>query len=90
MKKLIIEFLTINIFICCKVAREYIQLTTSKNVGEKITLRIYPKTKESEDNIWIDINNNNKKEQGETVTEFKKEMSTFKLKNKTFRIYGNV
>ena len=66
--------------------KEYIQLTTQKS---SVTLRIEA-AKEDEKAVWIDLNGNNKWEEGIdiAVTNFGEE--TYSLKANTFRIYGKV
>lgn len=62
-------------------------LTTTKNTGEKIKLLIDAEYSDKKD-VWIDLNNNGKRDNGEEVVFGKSENYT--LGSKTFSIYGKV
>ncbi len=68
----------------------YIEMTTTKAVGEKIILWI--KAEEADQaGIWIDLNNNGKKDSGEAVTTFDdNKLVEYKLKAQTITLYGKV
>lgn len=69
-----------------------ITFTTGKAVGETITLTINAEVEDQPD-VWIDLNNDGKKDEGETVTEFGEEGSVktkFALGAQTVSIYGKV
>lgn len=61
-----------------------ITITTSKNKGETIILNIYAHT----DNVWIDLNNNGKSDEGELSNGPGSVVYT--LKSSTFSIHGSV
>ncbi len=74
----------------------YIELTTTKAVGETIKLAMKADEQDKAD-IWIDLNNNGTRDEGEKVTKFnegyyypKEAFGTYKLKNQTIRVYGKV
>ena len=71
----------------------YIELTTTKAVGETIKLNIDAPMSERI-NVWVDLNNDGKRERGEYVTSFTDEkrgsVIPFKLGSQTIRIYGEV
>ncbi len=74
----------------------YIELTTTKAVGEKIQFKINAEEKDKE-NIWIDLNNNGKKDSGEKVNKFdnnaygnEEDLTSYVLGSQTIRIYGKV
>ncbi len=71
-----------------KPSNPRITLTTAKNVGEKITLRINAADADQND-VWIDLNNNNKKDHGEVVTSFGSQ-EEYTLRAKSVTIYGKV
>lgn len=69
-------------------AQEKITFTTSKKKGEKIQLAIgSPQGSEGKD-IYIDLNNNGKKDKGEEVKLH--DLSDYTLSSQTFSIYGKV
>ncbi|WP_152567528.1 leucine-rich repeat domain-containing protein [Porphyromonas canoris] len=63
-------------------------LTTEKAVGEKINLSIDADDADRPE-VWIDLNNNKKKDAGESVTKFGKSQE-YTLGAKTITIYGKV
>ncbi|KGN71729.1 leucine-rich repeat domain-containing protein [Porphyromonas sp. COT-108 OH1349] len=63
-------------------------LTTEKAVGEKINLSIDADDADRPE-VWIDLNNNKKKDAGESVTQFGKHQE-YTLGAKTITIYGKV
>lgn len=63
-------------------------ITTTKYIGEKIKLYLDAGYDDKKD-VWIDLNNNGKKDMDEEVTKFK-EMVSYTLKSQTLSIYGNV
>jgi Leucine-rich repeat (LRR) protein len=65
----------------------YISLTTSKAVGATIELQIMYNVLSS--GVWIDLNNNGKKEAGEEVKDYSSK-KTYTLGAQTIRIYGPV
>ncbi|MDP8171580.1 leucine-rich repeat domain-containing protein [Pasteurella skyensis] len=71
----------------------YIEFTTSKKIGEKVQFFIVADSTEQK-NIWIDLNNNGKREKNEGVkvftTEDTSDSETRVIKSQTFRIYGKV
>ncbi len=76
------------------VSIPYIELTTTKNNGEY--LNIIMKAQKDED-VWIDLNDNRKKDYNETVTldtaSFRKGkpmVQKYRVANEKVRIYGNV
>ncbi|NLO72033.1 MAG: hypothetical protein GX102_14035 [Porphyromonadaceae bacterium] len=64
-------------------------LTTAKNVGDKIRLDLRALS-EDRPNVWIDLNNNKKKDPGEAVTKFENDFVEYTLGAKTVTIYGTV
>lgn len=69
-----------------------ITFTTAKEVGETINLTINADEADQAD-VWIDLNNNGKKDDGEAVTEFGREghvETLFTLGAQTVSLYGNV
>ncbi len=67
-----------------------ITMTTSKAIGESITLRV-DAAKEDWPNVWIDLNNNGLKESGEEVVTFSSEVAdTYTLGSQTVTIHGKV
>ncbi len=73
--------------------QSYIEFTTNKNIGEIIKLQMYADEKDQV-NVWIDLNNNKKKDSGEEVTEFSDDVwsnfISYKIGSQTIRIYGEV
>ncbi len=74
----------------------YIELTTTKAVGEKIQLKINAE-EEDKENIWIDLNNNKIRESGEKIKKFdndayghRDDLTDYVLGSQTIRIYGKV
>lgn len=71
----------------------YIELTTEKAVGETIMMNISADYA-ARQHVWIDLNNDGKREKGEWVTDFSEDMkrpsTAYKLQSQTFRIYGDV
>ncbi len=63
-----------------------ITLTTAKAVGEKIKLKLNAKSADQA-GVWIDLNNNGKKDSGEAVTTFG-DYVEYTLDKQTFTIYG--
>lgn len=76
---------------CTRGTQEsYITLTTAKEVGETIKLTIDAAEADRTD-VWIDLNNNGIKDEGETVTNFGKNAETeYKLGAQTVTIHGKV
>lgn len=70
---------------CGVNTQPYMTLTTSKESGEKIQLKIIPDGKLS--NCWIDLNNNGVQDNGEKVTSYNKK---YTVNSQTFKIYGKV
>ncbi len=66
----------------------YIELTTTKTVGEKIKLAITADEKNKAD-IWIDLNNNGKKEANEGDVLFD-DYKEYTLESQTIRVCGKV
>ncbi len=64
-------------------------LTTAKSVGETIRLDLRALS-EDRANVWIDLNNNKKKDPGEAVTIFENDYVEYTLGAKTVTIYGKV
>ncbi|MBS9766324.1 MAG: hypothetical protein KGV44_02135 [Flavobacteriaceae bacterium] len=67
----------------------YIELTTEKNIGETIEL-IINANEEDRKNVWIDLNDNGKKDSGEAVTSSKYSKVSYTLGSRTIRLYGKV
>ncbi len=79
-----------------KKSQPYIELTTTKAVGETIKLAMKADEQDKKD-IWIDLNNNGTRDEGEKVTKFnegekypEEAFGTYKLKSQTIRVYGKV
>ena len=66
-------------------SEKFITLTTTKSVGESI--KLYIKSKSGSD-VWIDLNNNGKKDKGEEADA--NGTKSYILGAKTIRIYGDV
>ncbi|WP_052103095.1 leucine-rich repeat domain-containing protein [Porphyromonas canoris] len=62
-------------------------MTTTLAVGEKITVKIYAKPEDRAD-VWIDLNNNGTKDEGEKVVVFF--YKDYTLGSQTITIYGKV
>ena len=71
-----------------EIAEPHITLTTTKKVGEKISLKINAADADKVD-VWIDLNYNNKKDHGEDVTSFGSQ-EEYTLSKKSVTIYGKV
>ena len=63
-------------------------LTTTKNVGDMINLFIGAEEADQAD-VWIDLNNNGAKEEGESITNFTGYVD-YTIGSKTITIYGKV
>ncbi len=63
-------------------------LTTAKSMGSTIQLYIKAEAGDQAD-VWIDLNNNGKKDTGEQVTSFGNHIN-YKIASKTVAIYGKV
>jgi len=63
-------------------------LTTTKNVGDMINLFIGAEEADQAD-VWIDLNNNGVKEEGESITNFTGYVD-YTIGSKTITIYGKV
>jgi|GEM_PF-1869041 len=73
---------------------QYVSFTTSRSVGETISLGV---DAEAEDRpyVWIDLNNNGIKEDGEGVSSFGYDVygglnGTYTIVNQTFKLYGKI
>lgn len=69
--------------------------TTNQEIGEMIPLVIGAASPQAERDVWIDLNDNQKRDAGEYVTDFANEMSAknahkYKLGAKKITIYGDV
>ncbi len=67
----------------------YIEITTSESIGKKIVFFIEAEEEDKED-IYVDINNNGKKDEGENVEWWGTLKEQYILENQTLRIYGNL
>ena len=67
---------------------QYVSFSTSRSVGETISLGV---DAEAEDRpyVWIDLNNNGIKEDGEGVSGFGYN-ETYTIVNQTFKLYGKI
>ncbi len=63
-------------------------LTTTKSVGSKIQLNIHA-AEADRPNVWIDLNNNAQKDNGEAVTSFES-MVEYTIGSQTITVYGKV
>ncbi len=88
MKKFILISVFVVLFIGCKSV-SYIEFTTKKNIGDEIELSISADKKDQK-NIWIDMNNNKRREEYEKITYFGEETKKYQLKDTIFRVYGKV
>ncbi len=66
-----------------------ILLTTTKNVGEIISLS-FDAVEADRPDVWIDLNNNGIKDAGEAVTKFGSVAVDYTIISKTISIYGKV
>ena len=73
---------------------QYVSFTTSRSVGETISLGV---DAEAEDRpyVWIDLNNNGIREDGEGVSSFGYNVygdlnGTYTIVNQTFKLYGKI
>ena len=67
---------------------QYVSFTTSRSVGETISLGVDAKP-EDRPYVWIDLNNNGIREDGEGVSGFGYDI-TYTIVNQTFRLYGKI
>lgn len=70
----------------------YIELTTAKKVGQKILLSLAAASEDAK-HVWIDLNNNGKRDDDEKGTDTSFNIfspSSYRLKSQTIRIYGKV
>ena len=72
----------------------YISFTTSRSIGKTISLGIDAKP-EDRPYVWIDLNNNGIREDGEGVSSFGYNIyghlnGTYTIVNQTFRLYGKI
>ncbi len=65
-----------------------ITMTTAKAVGEKIKLQINAKEADKS-GVWIDLNNNRKKDKGEALTKFGTKVE-YEIEKQTVTLYGKV
>lgn len=68
--------------------QKVITLVTSKSIGETINLGFLAKPADESD-VWIDLNDNNKRDSGEGVTLFG-DMADYTLQSQTISIYGDI
>ncbi len=66
-----------------------ITFTTAKAIGEEIKLTINAK-KEDRADVWIDLNNNGKRDNGEYVFFSDYNTDTYRIKSQTITIYGKI
>lgn len=71
-----------------KITEPHMTLTTTKNMGEIISLWIYADNEDRSD-LWIDLNNNGIQDSGEAVTKFDGHKN-YTLGAQTITIYGKV
>lgn len=73
--------------------QEYIEITTLLNKGEHIFLNVNADIDEKK-HVWIDLNNNGKREKGEFVMNFSSNSSQgttpYLVNSQTIRVYGKV
>jgi len=61
-----------------------VSMTTSKGIGAEIKIRV-----DSGSNVWIDLNNNKKQDEGEAVTVFG-EFASYTIQSQELAIYGDI
>ncbi len=83
LRTLVVALVFLGLFTSCKIT-----MTTSKAVGEQIRLRVQA-AEDQKKNVWIDLNNNGKKDTGETVTKFD-EAVNYTIGSQTIDLYGGV
>lgn len=70
-----------------------ITFTTSKSAGATIALEIFADKAHQKD-VWIDLNNNGKKDEGEEITQFQnrdtKRPANYTIQSQTITLYGKV
>lgn len=67
----------------------YVILTTDKTPGETIELSIQA-LEGYEDDVWIDLNNNKRKDVGEEVTRFGNERVNYDIQAQSITVYGKI
>ena len=63
----------------------YITLYTEKEVGKEITIRLKGK-----EGVWIDLNNNGKKDEEDATPKLDGSDNTYLVKSKVFTLYGEI
>lgn len=67
----------------------HISITTSRNAGEQITLKVKVAEEAAEQQAWVDLNGNKICDDGETVSEYGRAIQ-YTVSNQMINVYGSI